>query len=920
MCRLCSSDLAGPTACADVASSASRMPAGKLKTNLRAATNRFVGRTQELSRLEELFARGERAVTVFGPGGTGKTRLAEAFAQRAQAEFCASGAGGVWFCELASVRSLDGVCSALARALSIPPSATTSAGDAVARLGSAIAARGPIVVVFDNFEHLVDAAAEAVAVWLGAAPDLRVMATSQAQLHIEGEVRFELGPLELPGESVPGESGDIAQAPAVQLFVDRVQRLDNSFELSTGNQTAVATLVRRLEGIPLAIELAASRVELFGVQGLIDQLDQRLDMLARPQRAGPDRHCTLRTAIEWSWDLLNAQERRVLTHCAVFRGGFTAQAAAEVLAVPNTIDLVQSLRGKSLLRRYLPTSAATPRFSMYEAVRAFAAEQLSALAPEEQAALHGRHRDFFLTQSEAWANKVDGSQGASALSQLELEADNLLAIHERSLAQLESDDSAASTTVRCVLVLDSVTSVRGSLAPRLAVLDRTLANINETRISPNLFIRALRVRGKTQLLLGNNAAGLRDLDRAMGLADQHDMDALHGALLGDLGVHHHQRREMPTARVLYERALGHAEVANDRGLQGRIRGNLGALHHDVQRYEDARVCYHEALALLQDIGAVRLEAIHVANLGVLEQERGELALARGHFEAAKDLLEARGDRRLLALVVGNVGNLDHEEHNREAARSCHEQALSLLREVGDRRNESLCLGRLARANASMGWLDDARSCIAAADRLIGRYNDALVSAAIDVDRGFLAVAEARRAQAKGDVVEADRHLTGAKERIARALRASSGELSWAEQSDDIRTAIRILKAELDDLAQRDTTKFQRPALVVGPHGRWIQPPDGKAQDLRRRKALRLILVALIEQHRQSPGGGIPLEGLLAAGWPGERMVATAGANRVYVALTTLRKLGLRGFLLSQDDGYLLDPALPIERSEATLTE
>jgi hypothetical protein len=272
---------------------------------------------------------------------------------------------------------------------------------------------------------------------------------------------------------------------------------------------------------------------------------------------------------------------------------------------------------------------------------------------------------------------------------------------------------------------------------------------------------------------------------------------------------------------------------------------------------------------------------------------------------------------LLALVAGNLGNLEHEEGKAHDARRCHEEALGRLREVGDRRSEALALGRLARANATLAWLDDARSCLAAADRLLTRYPDPLVSAALEVDRGFVDVAEARVARGRGEVEAGERLVAAARARIANASRPTDdGALSWLAQSDDIRTAVRILEHELQSFATpiADAAPRRGSALLVGPEARWMRPPSSDVQDLRKRKALRLLLEALVVQHRDHPGAGLTLDALLAAGWPGERVVPAAGANRVYVALTTLRKLGLRGLLLSQDDGYLLDPAVPVERA------
>ncbi len=522
-----------------------------------------------------------------------------------------------------------------------------------------------------------------------------------------------------------------------------------------------------------------------------------------------------------------------------------------------------------------------------------------------------------LELAEPLAEAIGTRGGVTALERLELETENLRAAHEHARIRLGQGPDWGETLTRLTLCLDALVAVRGSAQEHRQLVEDSLAAVDLDALEPRLRVHALRARGKLRFRQGQSATALRDLDRALQLAEAEAAPGAQAEILVELALYHHHRRELSTARVLYERALEQAQDAHATALEGRVLGNLGALHHDSRRFDEASAHYRDALALLQTAGDQRLEAIHVANLGILEQERGHQPQARAHFAAARELLEALGDRRLLAIVEGNVGNLEHEAGNATEARACHERALVLLRETGDRRSEALCLGRLARANATLAWLDDARSCLSAADRLLGRYPDPLVRAAIEVDRGFLDIARARQARARTDADEVRKQVACALARIEAASTPRDDALPWVAISDDIRTAVRTLQHEVDhiDHDRGDARSESRPALVVGPDGKWMQPPAKDPQDFRRRRSLRLILVALAQKHREAAGAGIPLEGLLAAGWPGERVVPSAGANRVYVALTTLRKLGLRGHLLSQDDGYLLDPALPVERSD-----
>jgi len=872
-----------------------------------------VGRETEVDRLVELVVAGQRLITVFGPAGTGKTRAALAMGERLLEEY--ADLGGVWLCELAADRDLEGLCETIARDLGIPPLPTGSDAEIVQRLGAALAARGPLVLVLDNFEQLVELAPTTIALWLVEAPELRLVVTSREHLRLRGELRFELGPLRLPVVGEPAERSE-----AVSLMVDRIVELDPSFELDERTAPQIVDLVTRLEGLPLAIELAASQVELLGLRGLLDNLHTRLDVLVGDGRDVEDRHATLRAAIDWSWGLLDPCEQEVLAQCTVFRGGFTAEAAEQVLEVSDPDRspraLLKALRGKSLLRRHEPAEpSGLPRLSLFDAVREFAAERFASTQVREAAKV--RHVRCYLAQAEKRMAEVGTAGGPEALRSLALERGNLLAAHEQAMANAGTDDRALDWALRCVLALDMVASIRGPFAAHLSLLEQTVAQAEGREVVVAVRVRALRARAKARLMQGQSAAGLRDLDAALEHAVLAEDAALQAEVLADRGVHRHQRREVEEARALYDRALLQAQAAGAQATEGRVLGNLGALHHDRHELEAARRIYREALDVLREVGDLRLEAIHVCNLGVLELEHGESDRARAYYEASRELLEPLGDRRLLAIVLGNLGTLEHIQGQLQPARQCHEEALAILREVGDRRSEALCLSRLGRATAALGWADDAQGCLAAADRLLGRFPDEMVSATVQLDRGFVELSRARSKE--GSPEQAEEALARVRARIARVREARSDAPAWVERSDDIRFAVRLLERGLADLGG-DTPSApasrEQAAVLVGSGGSWLQVPGGEAQDLRRRKAMRFILDRLADERRTSPGAGLPLEVLLEVGWPGEKVMPSAGANRVYVALTTLRKLGLRKILLSRDDGYLLDPATPVERVEA----
>jgi hypothetical protein len=296
----------------------------------------FIGRVGQVREVAGLLE-GHRLVTVTGPGGSGKTRLAAAVAGRVAAAF----ADGAWLAELAPAADPTALVFVVAAALEVRDLPGVPTAEALAR----VLARRQLLLVLDNCEHVIDAAAELCARLLAAADDLRVLATSREPLAVAGEARYRLAPLALPD---PDDLAGVARAEAVALFADRARSADSGFALDDRTGPAVARLVRRLDGMPLAIELAAARVEALGVFGLLDRLDDRFALLAGGDRMAPSRQRSLAATVEWSYQLLDEQERRVFRSVSVFPGPFTLEAA-EAVAGAETGPVVLRLVDCSLL-------------------------------------------------------------------------------------------------------------------------------------------------------------------------------------------------------------------------------------------------------------------------------------------------------------------------------------------------------------------------------------------------------------------------------------------------------------------------------------------------------------------------------------------------------------------------------------------
>ena len=350
-------------------------------------TTSFVGRRHDLLRVSRWFATGHRLVVIVGPPGMGKTRVAVEYA----AQVAEAGGVAVRFCDLTEVRDLDGLCAHVAACLdlSLEPGA-----DVAASIGLVLREGGDLLVL-DNFEQLVDVGAATVASWLLRAPRAQLLVTSRERLRIEGEIVHELEPLSLPSGS------DIAGSEAIALFVDRARQLRRDFALTDGDVPQVAEIVRRLDGIPLAIEVAAARMDVMGPATLVERMPRRLDLLASGRRDATTRQATLRGAIDGSWNALTPAAQRALAQASVFRGGFTLEAAEAVLDpsahgdAPAVVDVLGTLRAKSLVRvQGASDQPAELRFSLYESIRDYAGERLAASG--DVAATRARHARYFL--------------------------------------------------------------------------------------------------------------------------------------------------------------------------------------------------------------------------------------------------------------------------------------------------------------------------------------------------------------------------------------------------------------------------------------------------------------------------------------------------------------------------------------------
>jgi predicted ATPase len=641
----------------------------------------LLGRDREATAVEDLVVRaGARLVTLTGPGGVGKTRLAVEAAQRLGPGF----ADGVRFVELASVSSAELVAAAVATGLGL----TTTGDKLITDLQSYLRARR-LLLVLDNFEQVVGAA-PLLAELLGAAPGVVVLVTSRVVLRLSGEHEFPVPPLPVPPAGSSPDPEELERYASVALFTERAHAADPGFELTGGNAQAVAEICRRLDGLPLAIELAAARVRLLPPQALLPRLGQQLSLLTSGARDLPERQRTLRSTLDWSYDLLSASEQVLFARLGVFAGPFSLPAAEAVGAdSPDpgqakepglVLDTLGSLVDSSLVQA--DARGGEPRFALLETIREYALERLADGNPVQA---HDRHAAYFLALAEPAAAEFAGPGQLAWLDRLEVEHDDLLA----AMSWLV-DQGPPEQALRLFSVTWRFWWLRGHAAEFVRLGERIVAS--SERLPPQQRAVALSAAGfiliskgdqaKAETLFEQNLEVYRQLSDGLGVV-------LTATVLGVLGYFAALRRDYPRATDL----LGQS--------QARLRE---VRDDDLTRYD--RLQYLLTVALVDNfLGQVRLGQednngaarlftggltvarraqdpisllISLYDLALTSQAHGDLAGAAGHLKEGLALAAEAGDDTTAAYYLEGLAAVAGQQDNPQRAARLLAAARSLL--------------------------------------------------------------------------------------------------------------------------------------------------------------------------------------------------------------------------------------------------
>ncbi|HWE60958.1 MAG TPA: tetratricopeptide repeat protein, partial [Chloroflexota bacterium] len=682
---------------------AASMPAA-LRHNLPAALSSFIGREREQARVRALLA-SNRLVTLTGTGGVGKTRLALAVAEGLVNAY----PDGVWLVELASLAEPAQVPGAVATALGL----REQAGRPMRELLIDYLSTRRLLLLLDNCEHLVAACAALATALLRSCPGLWVMATSREGLGVAGERRYRVSSLSVPDARhlpVPELAGSYE---AVRLFVARAQERRDDFVLSARNARAVGEICARLDGVPLAIELAAARVASLPVEAIAQRLDDRFKLLSAGVHGVLARHQTLRATLDWSYDLLSTAEQVLLARLAVFSGGWTLQAseavcADDALTTPTILDLLDALVNRSLVQ--VDEEEDDTRYRLLETVRQYCWERLAMSA--EHTAVRARHLDWCLELAQTAAGAFRGAAQGTWFRRLETEHDNLRAALDWSMRQ----GGEAINGLQLAAALWWFWYIRGHSEGR-QWLEEALARSTTISVTPDLRAALLQGAG---IMAGRHG----DYERARvlheeRLAVRRTLGSMQGiaSTLVDLGGIAWFQGQYDQARAYFEESLAlHRALENKWGI-GAVLTNLGVLVRNQGDSERARALQEESLALARAVGDKSNIAIVLGNLGVVVQEQGDYDLARDYF--AESLLLARevGDRPRMATALVGLGDVARLQGNYGQAVTRYAESSSLSRELGDKRCLVDATAGLARLSAVQGRAWHAVRLFSASDAL-----------------------------------------------------------------------------------------------------------------------------------------------------------------------------------------------------------
>lgn len=777
------------------------------RSNITSDPSVFVGREPELRALTG-FLQGDRPIlTLTGSPGSGRSRLALRFAASRLVELAS--AGGAFHVDLSRARDAEGICTAIAHALSIGLVPSQSLSDVMKHLGLGLAGRGRMLLVLDDVDEVAFTLADLLTRWLPLAPQARFLLVGREAIGAPGELTRAVGPMRMPGDGRDNpeeeEGRSLRTFDAMQLYAARMRERRREVALAETALDVIAGIVKALGGYPLAIELAAFRE---------DPPTRLLRGLSQWAVDHPpvDAETEVEMTIAWAWSLLTPPERRVLSLCGPFVRPFTVDAVREIAGGVDegsaVYDVVRSLRGKGLLRSGdVPGLPDEPRLDLHPAVRHWLLEHHPVDEKSQE-----RHDLRAVRVGRELAREASGVAGAQdALRRLTLEVPSL----EEALSHALDSGGGQGLALHALLGLAPWLEANPPFLRYLTLTDEALASGGASKGEPRgvdarLQAEVLLFRGRARRLHGQLKGSLADLEIADGLAaagsDQrfeidtatelaltrHRLGENEGAkkrlrealtaarrakddkreavILGALGEVARAAGDLPGARVSFEEAIALHRTNGNRRLEGEMLGCLGSLLREQGDLSAARPFLERALAMHKEVRDRTFEARTVGELAAAHLEQERIKAGRDLYLRAVQLYAETGDRHAEAVQRAQLGILEQLDGRLDESRAAFVRAIWILGDVGDRRLEAIYLAFLAALESMRGTVDVAAQSYELARRRLGGAGDPGALAAVDILGGVLDLARSRR---EADADRARPHLESAKRWLATAMAATS---------------------------------------------------------------------------------------------------------------------------------------------------
>lgn len=865
----------------------------------------FVGRHEELAKLTQLEQLGARLITLAGPGGAGKTRLASEFGRRRVQD-----GKRVFFVDLSREATVAGTILDL-----LDPGVSPSVQAAIAALRRH--ASPGLMVVLDGLEHVVDEAAHIV-------PEI---------LEIDGifVVGTSREPLRLRGEQVV-RVGALSEEEAMELFQLRARSLMPDFDAGQESGDAIRQIVQRVDGLPLGIELAAARVNVLPPKGLADRLTNRMSALRSKDRDRPERHRSIAATARWSWELLSKPERMVLTQLGAFRGNFTLDAAEHVVYLEDeeVVEVIETLIDRSIVE---PLADRT--FRIFQTLHGLAMTELA--SDDWSEVVYERHADYFVgkvfetprhrrgERRDAMmelilaANRTSGATRAAAIAakaSVVAEGGGVGSLVDEIVTELEKvEDPVATAELQ-------LAAARGHLDRMELEKARRFAAVAQKTASDNGLDEI-----EAQAILTTLVSHM--WDKRYDFAEQH-IDELEDALKRARDVNAETYARSMIARVYLElgrvrdaedqiaQSINRARAAEDEFVLARTLCDVGMWRIQRGGWGDAESLLAEAIELFDAMEESRHLPRALLALARIKTATNELDEARELYLRTERVARDFGlvGLRLDALV--GLGSLRVSSGDRAYL----VRAVDIASETGAGQTEFLARSMLMLFDMRFSSIPLARH---QSRRIEGEHVP-------DVWEASIAALSALLAGWEGDdepLPDSDHTWVAALNDLVQKMLDAPSSGATSQQVGEMRKALDALEEEatahpelqewptqhvvhvLDTLVSERFASVTGPVLKLDREGRCFTPPGGEEIDYSRRGALRRVLVGLAEHHVESPGEALTLDEVLELGWPGEIVTPDAGASRVYSAVRTLRNHGLDEVLNTNDEGYLFDPELQV---------